>query len=1042
MRLMRLFCLDHWRPLYGGLVTVLFLGTAGLPAAAQNDARIQGTVSNDKGEYLSGVNVIVKGTGTGTHTDSAGHFSIAARRGDTLIVSIVGYTTRQVAVGSQATINVLLAPGASSLNEVIVVGYDTQKKGTLTSAVSSVTAREIVTTKNENVQNMLTGKIAGLRVVQNSSEPGSFDNSFDIRGLGTPLIVIDGIPRDNIQRLDPNDIESISVLKDASAAVYGVRAANGVVLITTKKGHKGALELNYTGTYGLQVPSRLPHPVSVLDYMILTNEKSMHNVNGGTITFTPADMAPYINGSKQGYNWQDATIKKSAPQTQHNLSATGGSQNVSYYISLGYTNQEGILKSNDLYYNRYNVRSNISAKISKDLSFDLNMNTIMDQKNQPYISPWYVFRSIWYQPPIQAIYANDNPAYLNNVLSGLNGVAHADANVNGYMVLNNKWIQSSAALNYNVPFVKGLSVKGLFSYDFTLNDNKIYMKAYNLYSYNAATNTYTAVPNQTPATIRRESYQYPTNLAQLSLHYTKTLFDDHHVNALLLYEQSTRQADNFYAQRELSIPLDQLLAGNSTNQQGNMGASALYKNVNAAYVGRLTYDFRTKYLAEFSFREDGSSKFATAKQWGFFPFGSLGWRVSEEGFWKNSRQLSFINSFKLRGSYGLTGDDAASTYQFLAGYTYPASGSSTGQPQGSVFDGTFVNGVQSRGLPNPNITWYTAKTLDLGVDLEAWNGMVGVTFDYFVRNRSGLLATQLLSLPDVVGANLPQENLNGDRTKGFDFDVTLKSHIRKFSYNVKGTFGFTRTMNTNRVQARAGNSYLNWLNNTSHRYNNIYWGYGSAGQYQSWADLANSSTYVNRNTVVGDYRYQDWNGDGNISVDDSHPIAFTGTPMITFGLTLGGAWKGFDVSALLQGAALVDVSYFEQLNTPLWAGGGALTQFLDRWHPEDPNANPYDPNTKWVPGYFAYTGTVPYTNTLANIHSAAYVRLKSLEIGYTLPEHLLSRAGLKNVRVFANGYNILTFTGLRYLDPEHPSSQFGYLYPLDKIYSFGLSIKF
>ncbi|HEY4154817.1 MAG TPA: SusC/RagA family TonB-linked outer membrane protein, partial [Puia sp.] len=609
------------------------------------------------------------------------------------------------------------------------------------------------------------------------------------------------------------------------------------------------------------------------------------------------------------------------------------------------------------------------------------------------------------------------------------------------------WFQSSADLTYKIPFVQGLSVKGLYSFDFTLNDNKMYPKAYNLYNYNSATDTYTPSLNQSPSTVRREFYEYPTNLEQLSLNYNHS-FGEHNITALLLYEQSVRKADNFYAQRELSIPVDQLLAGNSLNQQGSMNTGQLYTYANDAYVGTLTYDFRSKYLGKFGFRYDGSSRFGNGRQWGFFPEGEIGWRVSEENFWKNSRALSFINSLKLRGSYGITGDDGASTYQFVSGYTYPASGSSTGLPPGAVFDGTFINGVQNKGIPNPNISWYTSKTLDAGIDVVAWNGLLGFTFDYFVRNRSGLLATELLTLPDVVGANLPQQNLNGDRTKGFDFEINHKNHIGKLGYSVTATFAMTRTMNTVKVQAKAGNSYLNWLNNTGDRYNNIYFGYGSDGQYESYQSIENSGIYTGKNVVVGDYRYEDWNGDGQIGVDDSHPIATTGLPLITYGVNIGGTYEGFDFSFLLQGASLVNASYLEQLSTPLWAGGNALSQFLDRWHPADPSADPYSPSTVWVPGNFAYTGTVPYTNTLANLHNAAYLRLKSAEIGYNLPGKWVKRSGLGNVRVFVNAYNLLTFTGLKYLDPEHPSAisavdqQYGYAYPLDKIYSFGVNVKF
>jgi TonB-linked SusC/RagA family outer membrane protein len=1026
------------------LYPILLLGWLGCwqTISAQTNSPVRGVVVNEQGAPLVNASVMIKGTSTGTVTDTLGRFGIDARKGQTLVCSMTGYAAQEWLIRNDQPIRCTLSSSAASLDDVVVIGYGAQKKATLTGAVAAVTGKEVVTTKNENVQNMLTGKIAGLRVVQNSGEPGSFDNAFEIRGLGAPLVVIDGVPRTNITRLNPADIESISVLKDASAAIYGVRAANGVVLITTKKGKRGQLKLNYNGLYGWQFASRLPKPVGIFDYMTLVNEQRMHNVNGGTPLYTEADFEAYRNGTKVAANWQQAIIRTAAPFTQHDISASGGTDNSTYFISLGYISQDAIFKSDDVNYKRYNMRSNLSTRISKRLTFDINMAGILDRKVQPYISPWYVFRSLWYQPPVQNIYANNNPAYFNNVPSNLNGVAHARSDVNGYININQKWFQSSVSLTYEVPRIQGLTLKGLYSFDFTDSANKTYMKAYNLYNYDASTDTYTPVPQQTPATVRRSNVQWPASLLQASINYNHQ-FGDHNITALLLYERNIRSADNFYAQRELALAVDQLLAGNSTNQQGNMSSAFLYKTLNASYVGRLAYNYAGKYVAEFTFREDGSSKFAVNKQWGFFPAGAVAWRLSEEKFFKNIDALSFVNNFKLRGSYGLTGDENASTYQFITGYNYPAGGSATGTPAGAVFDGTFISAVQSKGLANPAISWYTAKMLDIGVDVQAWRGLLGFTFDYFRRDRSGLLATQALTLPDVVGVGLPQENLNGDRSEGFDVEVLHDNHIGKLNYSIKGVFGYTRTMNTTRVAAKAGNSYLNWNNSTytANRWTNIYWGYGYNGQYQSYADIINSGVYVPRNTVVGDYMYEDWNGDGQISTQDNHPISYAGLPLVTYGCTIGAAYKGFDLSMTWNGAGKVYVSYFEQLNTPLWAGGGALEQFMDRWHPADPTADPYDPNTVWVPGHFAYTGTVPYTNTLANASSAAYLRLKAVELGYTLPQRWLARAGIKSLRMYANGYNPITITKLRYLDPEHPSSQFGYLYPLDIKLTFGVNIQ-
>ena len=682
----------------------------------------------------------------------------------------------------------------------------------------------------------------------------------------------------------------------------------------------------------------------------------------------------------------------------------------------------------------------------------MNLSGIMDQKNSPAQSFWYTTRETWRELPTQTFYANNNPAYLTNgTVDGGNPLAYENSDINGYSTQNNKFFNGSLSLDYKFPFVDGLTLKGLYSYNDQIQDDKLFQESYNLYTYNDATKTYGASLNNSPAYVQRQYYNYLQNTDQLSLNYAHTFKGIHNVSALLLYEGNGQSGDNFAAYRQLAIPVDQIIAGNSALQNATQSGAnnALYQYATNSIVGRATYDFKGKYLAEFSFRDDKSSKFAPGQGWGFFPSASVGWRISDEDFWKNSTALSFIDNFKFRASYGVLGDDGTLYYQFLSGYNYPANGSNNQLPTGAVFNNSFINAVQSTGIANPKVTWATSHTFDAGVDLDAWNGLFGVTFDYFRRNRTGLLANAVGQVPDVLGASLPQENINGDRTQGFDFEVTHRNHIGKFSCNLKGTFSYTNTMNTTVAESKQGNSYLDWMYNNTNRNQGIQMGYGSAGQYQNYSQIVNSPVYVNRATVVGDYAYQDWNGDGQIDGNDIHPIAYGGNPnggpavpKITYGLTLGGQYQGFDFNLLFQGTAMYSVSYIEQLNIPLWGGGSALTQFTNDWHPADPTADPYNPKTVWVPGTFAYTGTTANTNSSFNFVNAAYLRLKSAEIGYSLPNNLLKSLGLKGVRIFTNGYNLFTITKVKYVDPEHPSGTYGYLYPLDKLFNVGLNIKF
>ncbi|SFW67605.1 TonB-dependent receptor [Chitinophaga sancti] len=1015
------------------------------PPAPPADITISGRVTNDANEALPGVSIGIKGSGRGTTSDANGNFVLHVRsENDTLLFTFIGFAPKEVVVGNRTRIDIKLTAENKSLGEIVVVGYGQQTKATVTGAVAAIKSADIVRTKNENVTNMLTGKLAGVRIVQKSSEPGTFNNSFDIRGMGDALIIIDGIPRDNMARLNPDDVESISVLKDASAAVYGVRAANGVVLITTKKGKAGTNVINYSANFGIQTPIGSPKSTSAADWMTLANEKSMHNQNGGTLRYSLDEVAAYKNGTKQGTDWYKAVIRPSAPMSQHNLSTSGGSDRVQYYASLGYLSQESFLRSNSNSYKRYNLRSNVTGRITDRLKADFQLNGVFDESNKNYESTDWIIRSMERSAAIQPIYANNNPNYLQvGTVDGSNPVAMADANQSGYRKYGNKWFQSNVSLEYDVPGITGLRAKGMFGYDYQLLDNKIYKKQYNLYNYDDAAASYNATVNQSPSNIRREFYTKQSILTQFSLNYVRTFNEVHNLNILALVEGQHRQGDNIFAARDLSLLLDQLSAGNSVNQQGSMstGSGDLYDYANIGYVGKANYNYKGKYLAEFNFRYDGSSRFDKSHRWGFFPSGSVGWRFTDEDFWKNL-DVKFIDNAKFRASYGVLGDDNASTYQWLNGYTYPAGGDYNNLPGGSVFNGSYVNSAVSTGIANKNITWYTAKTFDVGLDLTSKNGMFGLIVDYFQRKRSGLLTTRTVSLPSVVGAALPQENLNGDMTRGIDIEITHHYKIGEVSYNVRGTFGFTRTQYTYQESGKYGNNYNEWRSNNNNRYSDMVWGFKGIGQFQSYDEIANSKVKYDQGTLPGDYKYEDTNGDGIINDLDLQPISYSNRPMFSFGLTMDASWKGFDVALLFQGAAKTYVNYVEILAEPIWGSNysNALDQFMDRWHPVDPTANPYDPNTKWVKGKYAYTGSVARGNSTFSWLNASYLRLKTVELGYTLPVSLLKRVGIKGARVYANVYNAHTWSSMKFIDPEHPSDSYGNVYPLNRTYNMGFTI--
>lgn len=1050
-------------PLY---LIVGFMVFAPLSLWAQN-MTVTGTVTDNNNEPLPGVNILIKGSLVGTITDMDGRYSLSIDAPDqTLIFSFIGYLREEVPVEGKSIIDMVMYPDIQMMSEVVVVGYGTQKKVTLTGAVASIKGAEMLKTKNENPQNMLTGRIAGVRVWQKSAEPGTFNNNFDIRGLGAPLIVIDGVQSTTaeFQRLNPDDIEDISALKDASAAIYGIRAANGVILVTTKKGTKdGKTTVSYNGSYTLQQPSKMPRLADAFGAMTLYNEQSMNDVKGGNIVFGEDKFEAYRNGTLRSEDWNSLIFSDFSPQTQHNLSISGGTNKTQYYISMGYFFQEGFFKSGDLNYEKYNLRSNISTELTKGLTLDLNLNGMTDQRNNPYSSSVDIIKNYWRQGVLFPAYADPENTMLSHEGLDLeeNTVAKMTSDISGYRKYNQKYFQSTVALNFDFGTVSsildGLSAKALFSYNYRKDDNDINRREYYQYTYNASTDSYIPklyVPSS-PNQIRREMFDKQQVLSQFLLNYDRTFNKQHNVSGVLGGETQKLMGDNFYALRELAFGTNYLLAGVEENQRSGMqrGFNDIYDVAYEAMFGRLNYTYADRYIAEVQFRYDGSSRFAKDYRWGFFPSASVGWRLSQEPFFRSVTALDFVDQLKLRASYGVLGDDFLGSedwpYDWMAGYTYPAEsgGGDNGYynryAPGAVIDGKFVLGASALALPNEQITWFTSHTLDIGVDFEGWNGLFGFSLDYFDRRREGRFAQRKGELPTVVGAEAPRENRNSDRHFGIDLELNHQNTVGEFSYKVKAIGTITRQQYLVAVDKGPwANSYDRWRHdNLNNRYQGVQFGYEAAGRYEDWEDIWSYPIYKDISVLPGDYKYVDWNGDGEINGQDEHPIAFDQTPWMNFSLGGDLSYKALDMSLLLQGSALGSMAYKEPLYA-IWGynGGGTLEQYLDRWHPVDPLADPYDPATEWVSGYYGYTGHYPKENSEFNRVSTAYLRLKSIELGYTLPKR--SPSSSMNVRVYANAYNLYTITGVKFVDPEHPDSDNGRLYPLNKTYTLGVSVTF
>ncbi len=1017
---------------------------------------IHGVVTDPQGEPVIGASIKVVGTKRAAVTDINGEFNIQASGSEKLNISYVGSKTAVVA--AKNNLQVVLQDDDNTLSDVVVVGYGTQKKATLMGAVSAITNKEMVVTKNENVVNMLSGKVSGVRITQNSSQPGEYDNNIDIRGMGAPLIVVDGIPRDQayFSRMDASEIDNVSVLKDASAAIYGVRAANGVILVTTKHGTSSGndkFELTFSTNYGIQSFLYLPETATAVDHMLLYNEK-LYNAFGDNYPYRTKkgvysydQMFEYSTGKKQSTNWTKELFDKTSPQQQYNITLNGSSKKIDYFFNLGYLDQMGSYSSHSLNYNRWNFRSNVDARISDRFKVTAMLSGYMDEKNQPYTDIWAVYKKAWTYKPTSVAYVDGNhdyPAYDDQMLESENPVAAINSNLTGFRQQKRYNFNGSLSLEYKIPHIEGLTARAFYSYDYYTTNNTEFQRTYNLYRKNADGSMTTYVRNATGKVYRSTDPNWGT-VMQLSLNYNRK-FGNHSVQGLLLFEETYNTWDNFYAQRETYLDNEYLFAGEEKNQLGSM--TSIGDKARRAWIGRINYDYLGRYMVEFACREDGSSSFAKNGRWGFFPSASIGWRVSEEPWMK--KMLPFLNNLKLRTSYGKMGDDSS------AG-TYPPTviGYQINKGYGWFYDSSLMPGVTSTGIPNPNLTWYTAKTFNFGVDLDLWNGLLGGTMEFFKRKRDGLLATSQAILPSEVGANLPQENLESDETFGWEFSLTHRNHIRDFHYNVNAQISATKNRWDHKLNSRAGNSMENWYRGAvSGRNKDIWFSVEEGGRYNNYEDIWYHGTTgdLSSGTLPGDYWYKDWNGDGVIDGNDSHPMASYNLPVFNYGLTISADWKGIDLSMNWQGAAGIYNAYDEVFTEVCpFNGGAALDIYKDRWHTANITDDPWNPHTEWIKGYYPATGH-SFNSWGTGIHNTSYIRLKTLEIGYTMPKKWMSIVGVKNLRIYANAYNLLTITGLKNMDPERPGHTGGvngsgsgilfYNYPVNRTFNFGASIKF
>ncbi|WP_460544714.1 SusC/RagA family TonB-linked outer membrane protein [Echinicola sediminis] len=999
--------------------------------------QINGRVLDESGLGLPGASVLVIGTSNGTVTDLDGNFKLTiTSENPVLKVSFIGYESQEIALDGRSTIEVKLFQDMQSLGEVVVVGYGEQKKATLTGSVSQVEGRELQNSPQPNVSNSLAGRFSGIIANNRGGEPGYDGSSFSIRGLATTgnndvLVVIDGVPGQigGLERLNPNDIESVSVLKDASAAIYGSRAANGVILVTTKRGKEGKPTISYSFNQGFSSPTRLPEMADAETYGQIRNEIAYYNNPGGGLNqvYSEDELSMFANGSDPlnypNTDWAAAALNKVALQNQHNLSVRGGSEAVNYFVSLGKTGQDGLYKNGATRYDQYSFRTNIDADINDRLTVGLSLSGRKEDRQFPTSSAGSIFRSIYRAyPTVAAVYPNGLPS------SGIeNSNPVMMATDQGGLTQNPKYVFNGILKgSYELPFLEGLSVDGFFSIDESSNRNRTFSTPYTLYNYNAGSEAYSPVvvgggPDQ-QATLSEEHYSQSMTVSNIKLNF-KQYFGDHFVDAFIGYEQSENRTHTMGASR-LHFPTTETpelsQGGAAASDYDNWGSS--YNYTRKSYISRVAYNFQEKYLAEVQMRVDGSSNFPSGERYGFFPSISAGYRVSEEGWFRDN--VGFFDDLKLRASYGKLGNDNVGQFQYYDNYSFNNR---------YVIGNEVVTGIDLTRLGNPNITWEVATKTDIGFNA-VWLQHFTTEFIYFQQDRSKILTTRNASIPGTSGivnpyggeTLVPAENIGEVKSHGVEATLGYE-HSGEFSYGVSGNFTYAKN---ELVFIDEAPGVLDYQRQTG-RPLNTYLLYNAIGIFRTQEDLDNYPHVPG--AQLGDLIYEDYNNDGEITADDMVRSQYGNIPQVTFGLTMHAAYKNWDFSAVVSGQSQVNQYVLPESGTV----GNFYSSWADnRWSPENTGGSFPRVSER---SSSAVSGGLYRNNFWLN--DATFARLKNIQIGYNLPQSFLDRFSIGSLRVYANAFNLLTITGVKDYDPEG-SSESGQFYPQQKIINLGLNIQF
>lgn len=979
------------------------------------DIVVTGSIKDENGEALVGVTVQIKGTTKGTTTGPDGTFKLSVpNEQTTLVFSSVGYQKMEILVGKQTALNVVLKADVGNLDEVVVVGYGSQKKSAISGAVSDISQKAIASNPSPNLSNSLVGQATGIIATQRSGEPGKDASNILIRGIGTtgdasPIFVIDGIVRSSsdFAQLNSSEIQSFSVLKDAaSAAVFGIRAGNGVILVTTKRGAEGKMQIDFNANVGVQERTRNPEFLNSYEYATLYNEALAND--GKPALYSAADLEKYrTHSSPDTHPDSDwfSVLKKSAMVRNYSISATGGTDKIRYATSLGYLKQDGIIPSND--FNRYNFRSNIDANVTSTtkLSFDLSGR---DEKTNNVASE-EVFRWMSGIPPNRTPITWSNGTYSN-------GPSYLTLPENGYRKRNIQAFRGRMELEQQLPFLSGLSIKGIASYDKTITANKNWTFTKIPFFNRLADGSFVEAPKG-PTSLNQNSYDEQSVTLETHLNYKKTVGKSN-FTGLLLYTQTKQLWNYMSVSREgYTLAIDEINFGAAANRN-NSGYSG--SSGRQGIVGRFNWAYADKYFFETSFRADGSEQFADGKRWGFFPSVSAGYVISQESFMKNSSVIDFL---KLRASYGILGNDRLGGERFLYLQSYFVNGS-------AVFGDANVQPTIVEGrLSNPNVTWETVKKLNIGFDATLFKGKLTAVVDYFSDKRSDILASRNLSVPSLLGVSLPVENLAKVNNSGVEVTLGHRNRLSNdLGYSIGGNLTYARNEIVFIDEAASVNPNIR---RTGLPLNTQY-GYRAIGIFQTQAEVDAAAKQVGT-TAPGDIRYEDINKDGQINDLDRVAIGKSNTPEIIFGINGGFQYKNFDFSFLFQGATNVNQYYSGEGAWPFFVGSGALKANLDRWTPSNPNAS--------EPRVLIDPTNMNHAESSFWMRDASYIRLKNVELAYNVPLEKLKIGFIRGIRVYINANNVATWSKIKNYDPENASGR-GWDYPQFRIWNAGVNFKF